>query len=328
MGQFETFKMAAIQAAPAYFDPKKSTEKACDLVAEAGANGATIAAFSETWLPGYPYWVWVELPFATKQQMRADYLATSVTIPGPETDQLCEAARSAQIDVVIGVAERDPISHGTVYATLLFISRDGEILGRHRKLKPTVMERTVWGEGDGSSLVVYDRPYGRLSGLNCWEHMMMLPGYTLAAQGTQIHVAAWPGTGDEYSRHLLLSRAFAIQAAAYVIDVGALWSVEDLPEEYRDSPGGLPQPGETNIIDPWGDVIAGPVEGETILYAEGTTFENQTTRPIHDIGGHYSRPDIFRLQVDRSLRPNVIELTETPATDFIGTVEDLDPNRP
>jgi len=325
MGEFETFKLAGVQAAPAYFDPATSTAKACRLIAEAGANRATIVAFSETWLPGYPYWVWLDIPPALKTRMRADYIATSVTIPGPETDALCEAAKEAGIDVVIGVAERDPMSQGTVYCTLLFISNEGEILGRHRKLKPTYMERTVWGEGDGNSLVVYDRPYGKLSGLNCWEHMMMLPGYTLAAQGTQIHVAAWPGGADASSRHLLLSRSFALQAAAYVIDAGALMSEDDLPEEYREYT--MDRPGESHIIDPWGDVIAGPVEGETILYAEGTTEENLSTRAVYDIGGHYSRPDVFRLHVDRSLRPNVLELNEPPMVDPSDTTDDTEPDR-
>ena len=326
MGKFDAFKLAAVQAAPAYFDPARSTEKACDLIAEAGAGGATIAAFGETWLPGYPYWIWLDIPSALKERMRADYIATSVTIPGPETDQLCEAAETAGIDVVIGVAERDPMSQGTVYCTLLFISSEGEILGRHRKLKPTYMERTVWGEGDGNSLVVYDRPYGRLSGLNCWEHMMMLPGYTLAAQGTQVHVAAWPGHADADSRHLLLSRSFALQAAAYVIDAGALMSVDDLPEEYREYT--LDSPGESHIIDPFGEVIAGPAEGENILYAEGTTEENLNTRAVYDIGGDYSRPDVFRLQVDRSQRPNVLELNEPPMVDPADTGEGTEPIRP
>jgi len=326
MGEFETFRLAAVQAAPAYFDSGTSTEKACGLIAEAGANGATIVAFSETWLPGYPYWIWLDIPSALKEQMRADYIATSVTIPGPETDELCEAAETAGIDVVIGVAERDPMSQGTVYCTLLFISNEGEILGRHRKLKPTDMERTVWGEGDGNSLVVYDRPYGRLSGLNCWEHMMMLPGYTLAAQGTQIHVAAWPGGSDASSRHLLLSRSFALQAAAYVIDAGALLSADDLPEEYREYT--LDRPGESHIIGPYGDVIAGPVEGEAILYADGTTEENLSKRAVWDIGGHYSRPDVFRLQVDRSPRPNVLELSDPLMVDPTDATETTEPESP
>ncbi len=246
MTQYVQFKLAAVQADPVYFDREASTEKACNLIKEAGARGATLAAFGESWLPGYPFFVWG----SATESIEAEYLANAVEIPSATTDQVCEAARQANIDVVIGVAERDPQTLGTVYCTLLFIDSDGTILGRHRKLKPTHRERTAWGEGDGSSLTVYDRPYAKISGLNCWEHNMVLPGYILMSQGTQIHIAAWPGMSA--SRHMFLSRAFASQAAAYVIDVGAILSPDRVPEAYEDLAHSYP--GESCIIDPRGEV--------------------------------------------------------------------------
>ncbi len=302
MTEYTQFKLAAIQAEPVYFDRQASTEKACHLIREAGAQGATLAAFSESWLPGYPFFVWG----SATGSMAAEYLANAVEIPSPTTGQLCEAARLAHTDVVIGVAERDSQTRGTVYCTLLFIGSEGTILGRHRKLKPTHRERTAWGEGDGSGLTVYDRPYAKISGLNCWEHNMVLPGYALIAQGTQIHVAAWPGMKN--SRHMFLSRAFASQASAYVIDVGAVLSPERVSETYKDLASSYP--GESCIIDPRGEVIAGPAEGETILLADCSMDRIFSAKALCDVAGHYSRPDLFRLSVNRSPYRRVVEMQE------------------
>jgi len=317
MTTYSQFKLAAIQAAPVYFDREASTNKACKLIQEAGAKGATLAAFSECWLPGYPFHVWGER--ATVEAIASEYLANAVEIPSPTTDQLCDAVRQANIDVIIGVAERDARSHGTVYCTLLFVGCDGVILGRHRKLKPTHRERTAWGEGDGSSLVVYERPYGRISGLNCWEHNMVLPGYTLMDQGTQIHIAAWPGMHS--SRHSFLSRAFASQSAAYVIDVGAILAPEHvtgLTKKVVEEQGGevaervaRGYPGESCIIDPMGEIIAGPVEGEKILVADCSEEQIFAAKAICDVAGHYSRPDVFQLRVNRSTHNRVVEMPDS-----------------
>ncbi|MEE8435553.1 MAG: carbon-nitrogen hydrolase family protein [bacterium] len=307
MTQYPEFTLAAIQAAPVFFDREASTEKACRLIEEAAEKGATLAAFSETWLPGYPYFAWGSLGDPELfWQAAADYVANAVEIPSPTTERLCAAAKRAGIDVVIGIVELDGNTRGTVYCTLLFVGREGKILGRHRKLKPTHRERTVWGEGDAMGLVTYERPYGRISGLNCWEHNMMLPGYTLAAQGTQIHVAAWPGReiqnmppglNQVWPRQLLLSRAFASQAASYVVLVGGLGGADFMPERYQELVP-FTHTGDSYIIDPRGEVIAGPAEGETILTAKGSLEAVLAAKAATDIGGHYSRPDIFQLHIN------------------------------
>jgi nitrilase len=316
MTTYSQFKLAAVQAAPVYFDREASTKKACRLIQEAGAKRATLAAFGECWLPGYPFHVWGSR--ATVDAVAPEYLANAVEIPSATTDQLCDAVRRANIDVVIGVAERDARSRGTVYCTLLFIGNDGAILGRHRKLKPTHRECTAWGEGDGSSLVVYERPYGRISGLNCWEHNMVLPGYTLMDQGTQIHIAAWPGS--DTSRHSFLSRAFASQSAAYVIDVGAILAPEHVTGVARrvveEQTGEVAEwvargyPGESSIIDPRGEIIAGPVEGEQILVADCSEEQIFAAKAFCDVAGHYSRPDVFQLHVNRAPHRRVVEMQE------------------
>ncbi len=308
------FRLGAIQAAAVPFDREASARKACRLIEEAGARGVTIAAFGETWLPGYPFFCHAPATALTWQAM-AEYLDNAVEIPSPTTDQLCAAAKAAGIDVVIGIAERESGSGGTVYCTLLFIGREGCILGRHRKIKPTFNERSVWSDGDAVGLRTYDRSYGRISGLNCWEHNAMLPGYALAAQGTQIHIAAWPGREPVaappsptplWPRQLLLSRAFASQASSYVIAVGGMRSNADTPERYREL-STIEYTGDSFIVDPRGEVIAGPAQGETILIAEGSREVVLAAKAVSDIGGHYSRPDLLRLIVDRTPQHRLVD---------------------
>ncbi len=306
MADSPEFTLAAVQAAPIYFDREASTEKACQLIMQAGEKGASLAAFSETWLPGYPFF---HHSSELVDRGRVTYLSNAVEIPSPTTDRLCMAAKKAEVDVAIGVAELDERTRGTVYCTLLFISRDGEILGRHRKLKPSRGERTVWGEGDGVGLRVYDRPYGRISGLNCWEHMMLLPGYALMALGTQIHVAAWP-----FSWHLdpdlnhapFLSQVFAAQGACYVIATSAILRPEDVQEEYREQATRETEEwadakkGGSRIIGPGRNVIAqAPVGAETVLTASVSLEAVLQAKADIDVGGHYSRPDVLQLHVNR-----------------------------
>jgi nitrilase len=287
------------------------------LIAAAAAHGARLVAFGETWLPGYPRFVNATVPYNVKRQLGGIYLEASIYVPGEETARLCEAARTSNVDVVIGVAERDATTHGTTYCTLLFISSDGVLLGKHRKLKPTYGERTAWGEGDATGLRVHERPYANISGLNCWEHNMVLPGYVLMAGGTQVHVAAFPGhepaDGQRSStRQLLLARTFASQAAAYVILVGGIIRPDDAPDPaLRDAIATLPpMNGGSYIIDPHGEVIAGPARDEEILLADVSHTVIAQAKHQFDIGGHYSRPDIFQLKVNRQPVQRVIETAD------------------
>jgi len=306
MSSSPDFVLAAVQAAPVFFDRDSSTEKACQLIAAAAEHGATVVGFGETWLPGYPSFTYYP-QHALWGEAASRYLANAVTIPSPTTDKLCAAAKQAGIDVVIGVVELDSRTQGTTYCTLLFIGREGVILGRHRKLKPTRTERMTWGEGDGSSLTVYERPYARLSGLNCWEHNMVLPGYVLMDQGTQVHVGAWPGGSG--SRQVFLSQAFASQGACYVICAAGLERPDDQPDDYRDLICGWD--GQSCIIDPWGNIIAGPVDGEAIITAPGSLDTIRTAKAVCDVAGHYSRPDVFTVNVNRQSQRRVIGDPET-----------------
>ena len=307
MTNYPEFTLAAIQAAPVYFDREASTEKACQLIDEAAQKGAAFVAFAETWLPGYPFFHRYPVGSPLWNQAVTAYLANGVEIPSSTTDRLCEAAGRAGIDVAIGLVELDARTRGTVYCTLLFIGHEGKILGRHRKLKPTLAERILWGEGDGLGLTVYDRQYGQISGLSCGEHAMLLPAYALMAQGTQIHVAAWPFprflTESHAAKGLLLSQAFAVQGSCYVIAVGSLLGPDDVPEPYRDfvrEYGTAKDEGGSCIIAPGGDVIAtAPANEETILTASVSLEAVLQFKAVIDVGAHYSRPDVLQLQVDR-----------------------------
>lgn len=294
--EFRDFTLAAVQAAPVYLDREGSIDKACRLIDEAAAKGADLAVFGETWVPGYAeFGAWPEKPgFGS---LLGRFVANAVEVPSPATDALCRAAARAGTDVAIGVAERDALTQGSVYCTLLFIGREGTILGKHRKLKPTFFERTVWGEGDGSTLRLYERQYGRLGGLNCWEHQMLLPGYALIAQGLQVHAAAWPG--GTYTRQEILSRAFAMQATAYVVMAGGLIRESDIP---ADCAGFLrPKNGHSAIIGPDGAMLAGPLLGEEgIVAATGNLGRIMVQRMVADHAGHYTRPDVFDFRVNRT----------------------------
>lgn len=301
----DRFMMAAIQAAPVLYDRDASVAKACQLILEAGERGATIAAFGESWIPGFPLHMFRRPREPLHWKANAVYLENAVTVPSPSTDLLCNAAKKAGIDVVIGIVELDARTQGTTYCTLLFIGKDGTIIGKHRKLKPTYTERAVWGDGDAKGLHAIQRPYARISGLNCWEHQMVLPTYALAQSGTQIHVAAWPGgefapDKDElhphYSRQTLLSRAFASQAGCYVILAAGMRAQKDMPEAFSEFEPVM-HPGHSLIIDPRGEIIAGPAEGETMLFAEGSLEQVRIAKSMCDIAGHYSRPDIFKFEV-------------------------------
>ncbi|MEO1014172.1 MAG: carbon-nitrogen hydrolase family protein [Pseudomonadota bacterium] len=323
------FRIAAIQAAPVLFDKAASTEKACALIREAGAGGARFAAFGESWLPGYPFWVEGGVQDLT-WEASAEYIENAIVLGGPETDALCAAAKEAGVDVVIGVAERDPHTDGSVYCAALTIGSEGRILGRHRKLKPTHAERIIWSDGDAAGLIAHERGYGRISALNCWEHQMLLPGYALIAQGTQVHAALWPGwektpRPEEYcwARQLVLSRAFASQAAAYVVCAAGVRRASDIPERWRPL-GEWEHTGQSAIIDPRGEIIAGPLEGEGVLYADASPGVIRAAKAACDVAGHYSRPDVFRFEVDRrpaGARARFIDPSSNPDSEDDGPAD-------
>jgi nitrilase len=229
----DAFVVAAVQASPVYLDRDATVAKGVRLIEEAADNGAKLVAFPETWIPGYPAWIFgaAEWDEPRSKRVFARLQRNAVQVPSAATEALCAAARRTGAHLVVGIHEQDSdFSLGTIYNSLLFISDRGEILGVHRKLMPTHAERILWGQGDGSTLHVVDTPLGRLGGLICWEHWMPLARFAMHAKGEQIHVAAWPEVPDI---HHLASRHYAFEGRCYVVCVGSYMTSADLPEDFE-----------------------------------------------------------------------------------------------
>jgi len=301
-------RAAAVQAAPALLDLALSLERAESLIAQAAGRGATVIGFGETWLPGYPAWLdlspgsayWNHPP---AKQVHARLRANSVVIPGPATERLGRAARAHKAVVVMGVherVERGP-GHGTLYNTQITFGPDGSILSLHRKLVPTHAERLVWGPGDGGGLQAVPTPSGMVGTLICWEHWMPLLRQAMHESGEEIHVACWPTVRDIYQ---VASRHYAFEGRCYVLAVGQILRVADLPPELpppaelRDQPRALVASGGSCIIGPDGAILAGPVfDREEILIADLDLDRIGEESLALDVTGHYHRPDLFEFRL-------------------------------
>lgn len=300
---YPKFRAAAVHAASVFLDRDGSIDKACKLIEEAAANGAKLIVFPETFLPGYPFWIWTHTP-VTGAPLFAELFANSVVVGSEQTDRIGAAARKAGAYVAMGVSERDG---GTLYNTLLYFDDSGTIIGRHRKLQPTNAERIIWGRGDASGLAVYQTPHGRIGGLICFEHTMDLARYALISQHEQIHIAVWPAisalAADPSSRafdkwsstaagyHAWAAQAFVINVQSRV-DEGVIekLGLVDQPDVIR--MGG----GWSAIIAPNGEYLAGPhTDDESILYADIDLGHIAYSKYFVDSAGHYSRPDVLRL---------------------------------
>ena len=305
-------KVAAAQVAPVFMDKEATIDKACRTIAEAGRAGARLVVFSETFVPGYPYWRGLQ-PISRWSDLMVEYQKNSLRIPSGDTDVLCDAARESDIIVALGCTEMsDRKGSETLYNTILFIGNDGEVLGRHRKLMPTHAERIIWGMGDASDIRVFETPIGVIGGIVCYEHHMTLQKAAMAVLGEEIHCAVWPGwwvmdrhpgakrryrPGDP--THLCdiehAIREYAFETQTFVISVSQYVPDDEMPGYCRDFNIAA---GGSFIVNPAGVYLHEPVfDREEIIYAELDADDRRHTKAYFDALGHYTRWDLLRLDI-------------------------------
>ncbi|WP_242132273.1 carbon-nitrogen hydrolase family protein [Aestuariivivens marinum] len=256
-------------------------------------------------ISGYPDWVWL-IPNSKGAELNELYLRlveNAISVPDNSTDKLCEAAKAAKVNVVIGMHERNSeTSNSSLYNSLLFIDKNGIILGKHRKLIPTGGERLIWSQGDGSTLSCYDTSVGKIAGLICWENFMPLARNAIYELGTQILISP---TWDKSPNWIQTMQHVAREGGLFVISACMPLKMDNIPEEYEFKnlyPDGREwiNVGNSAIISPNGKLIAGPLEAkEGILYADIDLQDIIKAKRMFDVVGHYSRPDVFNFSINQ-----------------------------
>jgi nitrilase len=306
--RWSSCKVAVVQAAPVIMDRDATIAKVIVLVREAAAAGAELVLFPEAFIPAYPRGLTFGVAVGSRSEAGraafARYAENAIEVPSAETDALARVAAECGVHLAIGVVERDRTTGATLYCTMLVFDATGRLLGAHRKLKPTAAERYIWGEGDGSTLVVHDTQVGRIGGLICWENYMPLARAALYRQGIEIYLAPTADARDSWQatlQHIAVeSRCFVLAANQYVTrsmyprDLPGVEALNALPEELCR--------GGSAIVSPMGSYLAGPLFGrEGVLYADIARTALVEARFDFDAAGHYARDDVFDLRVDKTV---------------------------
>jgi nitrilase len=302
-------RAAVVQESPIVFNREATIEKVHSLVSQAARQGARLIVMPEAFVSAYPTGLDFGARIGLRQPKGRDdfrrYYESALEVPGLACDALGRAAQEAGVYLVIGVIERDG---GTLYCTVLFFSPDGRLMGKHRKLMPTAMERLVWGFGDGSTLPVFDTPLGKIGAVICWENYMPMLRMHMYAQGIQLYCAP---TADHRDTWLPSMRHVALEGRCFVLSCCQYLTRADCPEDYAaiqgNDPATILMSGGSCVIGPLGQILAGPnFEGPCILTADLDLDEIPRSKYDFDVVGHYARPDIFRLYVNTESAPSVV----------------------
>jgi len=303
------FRAAVVQDSPIVFNREATIEKVHSLVSQAARQGAKLVVIPEAFVSAYPTGLDFGARIGLRQPKGRDdfrrYYESALDVPGSACDTLGKAAREAGVFLVIGVIERDG---GTLYCTVLFFSSDGRLIGKHRKLMPTAMERLVWGFGDGSTMPVFDTPLGKIGSVICWENYMPMLRMHMYAQGIQLYCAP---TADHRDTWLPSMRHIALEGRCFVLSCCQYLTRADCPEDYGaiqgNDPATILMRGGSCIVGPLGQILAGPIfDGPCILAADLDLDEIPRSKYDFDVVGHYARPDVFRLSVNTRPMPPVV----------------------